>query len=373
MAPMGALPAAVCPPPGGQKVSRGERIGEQIGAPKAVNLRPSVLAVLACIASSGACRAEPLSAEELFRAAPLGEAAMSPDGRYLGTVVADGVDTRSLLVFDLSDMKPTALRCSGGDDISVFQWVGSDKLVFSLTKDKFWSLGIYAAPVPRIQDYYPLNRNDAMSIVGVPQDRPGRVLVWYRSVRGERVQEPRISELDADQKRGDVLVRTIRGPRGGSVDGWWPDRTGELALCRTWSKGRYHLFQYSPSSGDWTEVPLAPGAEPMGMDFDTRYCWVVVFTPGKGYELRRCELRTGGLDAPVLTDPDYDIGTGTLVFSSAARRLAGVKYMQRKPVSFWFLRDFAVAQASIDKLRPDTDNVLVDVDKQARRFLFAET
>jgi hypothetical protein len=100
------------------------------------------------------------------------------------------------------------------------------------------------------------------------------------------------------------------------------------------------------------------------MDYDTRYGWVVAFAPGKGYELRRCNLATGALDESVLTDPDYDIGTGALHFSAPAQKLAGVTYVQRKPVSFWFLREFAVAQASIDKLRPDTDNVLVDYDRQ---------
>jgi acetyl esterase/lipase len=331
------------------------------------------VSVLACLVAAKLVPAEPLSAEELFRAAPLGEARLSPDGKYLGTIVADGVDNRSLLVYDLKDFKPAALRSTNEVDISVFQWVGNDKLVFSFTLDKFWPRGLYAAQVTHLNDYYPLNRYNASVIVGVPEDRPGRVLIWYRSVTGFKVQAARVTELDADQKRGDVLVRTIKGPNGGAVDRWWSDRRGELALCRTWSKGRFHLFRYAPGSGEWTEVPLASDATPMGMDCDMHYGWVVTYAPGKGYELRRCNLATGALDEPVLTDPAYDIGTGTIFFSLAAQKLAGVTYMQRKPVSFWFLREFAVAQASIDKLRPDTDNVLVDCDKQAKKFLFAET
>jgi dipeptidyl aminopeptidase/acylaminoacyl peptidase len=170
-----------------------------------------------------------------------------------------------------------------------------------------------------------------------------------------------------------VLVRTIRAPKGGSIDGWLSDRRGELALCRTWSKGRFHLFQYTAASGEWTEVPLAANARAMAMDYDLHHAWVVIFTAGKGYELRRCNLSTGDLENPVLTDANYDIGTGILYFSPVEQKLAGVIYLQRKPVSFWFLKDFAVAQASIDKLRPDTDNVLVDFDKAVRKFLFTET
>ncbi len=338
-----------------------------------MNTRFIALSVLVCLGAARTAFAEPLSAEELFRAAPLGEASLSPDGRYLGTIVADGIDTRSLLVFDLKDLTPAALRGSDEEDISTFRWIGNDKLVFSFTYDKIWSQGLYAAQVTRIKDYYPLNKYDASVIVGVPEDRPGKVLIWYRSVTGYKTQAARVTELDADKKRGDVLVRTIKGPNGGTVDRWWSDRRGELALCRTWSKGRFHLYRYAPASGEWTEVPLAPDATAMGMDYDTRYGWVVAFAPGKGYELRRCNLATGALDESVLTDPDYDIGTGALHFSAPAQKLAGVTYVQRKPVSFWFLREFAVAQASIDKLRPDTDNVVVDYDRQAKRFLFAET
>jgi dipeptidyl aminopeptidase/acylaminoacyl peptidase len=338
-----------------------------------MNPRLSALGILAFLGAATAGSAEPLSAEELFRAAPLGEASLSPDGKYLGTVVADGIDTRSLMVYDLKDLTPTALRGTDENDISTFRWIANDKLVFSLTFDKIWSQGLYAAQVTHITDFYPLNRYNATVIVGVPEARPGKVLLWYRSVTGNRVQSPRITELDADQKHGNVLVRTIKAPRGGTVDRWWSDRRGELALCRTWSRGRFHLFRYAPASDEWTEVPIAGSAMPMGMDYDSNFVWVAVFAPGKGYELRRCNLTTGVLDEPVLTDPSYDIGTGVLYFSRVAQRLAGVMYVQRQPVSFWFLREFKVAQVSIDKLRPDTDNTLVDYDKAERMFLFAET
>ena len=107
-----------------------------------MNPRLSAFGVLVCLGSATACWAEPLSAEELFRAAPLGEARLSPDGRYLGTVAADGIDTRSLIVYDLKDLTPTALRGTDENDISTFRWISNDKLVFSLTFDKIWPQGL---------------------------------------------------------------------------------------------------------------------------------------------------------------------------------------------------------------------------------------
>ena len=104
--------------------------------------RLSALSALACLCAATTASAEPLSAEELFRAAPLGEASLSPDGKYLGTIVADGIDTRSLIVYDLKDLTPTALRGTDENDSSTFRWITNDKLVFSLTFDKIWPQGL---------------------------------------------------------------------------------------------------------------------------------------------------------------------------------------------------------------------------------------
>ena len=76
------------------------------------------------------------------------------------------------------------------------------------------------------------------------------------------------------------------------------------------------------------------------------------------------------MDEPVLTDPLYDIGVGRLHFSKAEHRLAGVTYVQRKPVAVWFLPSFALAQAAVDGRRPQTNNVLVGSDDAEQKFLF---
>jgi dipeptidyl aminopeptidase/acylaminoacyl peptidase len=343
-----------------------------------------VLSVLACaVAARGAPSplSEPLSAEELFRAGQFGEARISPDGRHVGEVVADQGDSRSLIIYDLKDFKPTGLRGGGSFDISTFRWVGNDKLVFSVTQDKLYAWGLYSARLDRISDYTPIDTYDVTQIIGVPEARPGKVLVWFRNTVGDQINPGDVVEMNADYKphgmdaarRGDAIVRRLKSPGEGRVVFWSSDCQGELALCETWSRGRYHLHRYAPAPGTWTEVPIHADFRPVGMDYDDRFAWVVTATPEMGYALRRCNLGTGELEKPVLTDASYDIGTGILYFSDAARRLAGVTYVQRKPVSAWFLKDYAVAQASINRLRPGTDNVLVDHDKADKKFLFELT
>jgi dipeptidyl aminopeptidase/acylaminoacyl peptidase len=111
----------------------------------------------------------------------------------------------------------------------------------------------------------------------------------------------------------------------------------------------------------------------MAVDPDNRFLWVVIHSMEKGYELRRMNIETVGMGAPVLTDPLFDISTGRLHFSEIDHSLAGVVYMQRKPRSVWFSRAFAGAQATIDEHRPDTDNVLAEADASERKFLYLLT
>ncbi|MFI5336039.1 MAG: alpha/beta hydrolase family protein, partial [Opitutales bacterium] len=340
-----------------------------------------VLNLLACVLVAEAAPSRPLSAEELFRAAPLGEARLSPDGQSLGVVVEDGIDSRSLVIYDLKDFSPLALRGSGEFDIAGFRWISNDKVVFSLAFDKMYTWGLYSAQVAHLGDYSPIDKYNLVTIVGIPESRPGRVLAWLTGTVGYQFKADMVVELDADFKprnkqtmqRGDAIRDRVPMPDEGTPDGWWADQHGEIALCRSWSKGHFHLLRYVPARKTWSEVPVATEVMPMGMDYDDQCAWVVTYAPAGGFALRRCHLDTGVLEAPVLQDPAYDISNGHLCFSSAARRLAGVIYQQSKPRSAWFLKPYAVAQASIDKLHPDTDNVLADHDRADKKFVYMHT
>lgn len=346
-------------------------------------MRHFLIALLA-ISNAGLSRAaspEPLSAEELFRAPPLGEASLSPDGKHLGMVVTDDSDVRSLLIYDLRDYKPSALRGSGEFDISGFTWEGSDRILFSITFDKMYAAGLYATKIERLDDYAPLDRGDAVQIVGIPRQRPGRVFVRYLGTIGDRLGPGSVVEMDADYKapanremqRGDAILRTIAGPTEGTPVAYACDQRGELALCTAWYKGAHHTYFTKKPGAPWSEIPQKLMTTGVAVDFDARYAWVVTYAQGQGYALRRCLMETGELEAPVLTDPFYDIGTGRLIFSQAEQKLAGVIYQQRRVASYWFLKPYAVAQASIDKLAPKTNNVLVSTDEAERKFVFSLT
>jgi len=332
-------------------------------------------------AAQAASPSGPLTAEELFRATPLGEARLSPDGKRLGTIVTDKDDLKSLLILDLKDFKPSGLRAYRDFDISTFRWLGDDRVVFSVSKEKLYSWGLYSARLDKLDRFTPIDSYDATQIVGLPLARPGSVLVWIVQNAVDNGRPGELLELDAKRNpvglatpsRGDATIRSYRPPTGAPVVGWVSDRQGDLALCETWSNGNFHFYRYRRASDSWSEVRMAPGSRPMGFDYDNRLLWIVMASPERGYELRRDNLDTGELGAPVLADPQYDIGAGFLHFSERERGMAGVTYVQRKPVTVWFSRDLAAAQAAVDQRRPGTDNILVDQDRADRKFLFQLT
>src|SRR5580658_6481145 len=85
--------------------------------------------------------AGPIPAEDLFHAPPVNEALVSPDGQRLGAIVADENDWTSLLVYDLKNSVPTAIRANDGYEIYNFEWMGSDRLLFSVSRDRIYSHG----------------------------------------------------------------------------------------------------------------------------------------------------------------------------------------------------------------------------------------
>jgi dipeptidyl aminopeptidase/acylaminoacyl peptidase len=322
----------------------------------------------------------PIPAEELFRAAPLGEAALSPDGRHLGTIITDEKDMKNLLIFDSKTFKPTGLRGGGSFEISTFAWLGNNRVVFNVLRDKLYSWGLYTAGIGNLERYTPINQFDGTEIIGVPRSRPDHVIVWIRQSARDDGRPGALVELNAasnlntfDARNSYAVVRTYGAPRLGAVMVYRSDQQGDLSLCVTWLKGQTHLFHYLPANDRWREIWLAPGTRWMAVDPDNHFLWVVTHSGEDGFRLRRLNIETGVLGEPVLTDPLYDISAGHLYFSEVDHRLAGVVYMRRRPVSVWFSRTFATAQAAVNQHRPDTDNVLAGWDDAERKFLFILT
>jgi dipeptidyl aminopeptidase/acylaminoacyl peptidase len=346
-----------------------------------------VSAVLAWTAITPSALAAPaaqlLTAEDISRPAVFTQADFSPDGTRIASIFTDEHDTQSLVVLGLKDQKKSVLQGGEDYDVAGFRWVGNDRIIFNVLREKLYSWGLYVAELNHMADYYTLNHYDVTSIIGLPQNRPGHVLVWSVQASGNKHLPGNLVEIDIARAKDEIrnpidryrgFLRKYSPPKDGIVVGWLANREGDLALCLTYAEGRTKLHRYQRSSDSWREVPLDLEAlHLMGLDFDERYFWVVSHSKEKGYELRRCNLETGELGEPVYSDPTYDLSEGRLYFSERTCQLVGVRYDQRGPITCWFTPEFHQIQALVDASYPDTANILVDYDRTERNFLYRAT
>jgi dipeptidyl aminopeptidase/acylaminoacyl peptidase len=352
-----------------------------------MRILPAALIFLGATAAAFAAPQNPglLSAEELFRASPIRNASLSPDGRHLGMIVAQDDGTRGIVIYDLKTHATTGLR--GGElfDLWSFSWIGDDRLVFSIARDRMYPSGLYSARIDDIADYTAIDTFDDPQVLDVPQARPGRVLVWYTGTSGPvtaMFMPGTLAEMDAvhirpgmiQQGRGDAVVRRYPPPGDGAVESWHTDAKGEPALCVVWANGGRHTYRYHLPTDSWSEVPIDNATTRLiGMDADDAHAWAVRYTNGRGFELARCSLADGSLEAPVLTEPDYALWDGRPIWSRMDHHLMGLVYLRRHATTFWLDKSGAEAQAMIDKLRTGTENVMIDSDLSGRKILFART
>jgi dipeptidyl aminopeptidase/acylaminoacyl peptidase len=347
----------------------------------ATALIPATTLALAALIHRAAGQTPPaLAAEELFRSAQLEGASLSPDGKHLGAIVTDDKDVKNLMIYDLQGQKPLGLRGHWEYEIASFAWLNDRRVVFSVLKDKIYTYGLYAADLEHLGRVGSIDTLDATQVIGIPRDRPGSVIVWVRAAARDEGRPGGLFELDASREGdnaqapwgGDwkALVRRFVPPKLGTVTEWKADHRGDLGLCFTWLDGKFHLFRREAATNGWREIPMRAEVRVMDFDTDPNFIWVVAHSEATGFALRRLDIASGRAEKAVLTDSTYDISRGRLHFSDRHHGLAGVTYLQRKPVSVWFDQEYAAAQATVDQQEPETDGVLVSQDRSERKLLY---
>jgi dipeptidyl aminopeptidase/acylaminoacyl peptidase len=324
-------------------------------------------------------RAAPIPAEELFRSALLERPALSPNGERMAAVASDEKGTHHLVVLELKTNKRTGLRGDEEFDIHSFHWADDEHLLFNITREKLYAYGLYVAHCDHLEQGIPLNFSDVTQIIGVPQTRRDRALVWiYQSAENEGAAgdlvEFNTSFSDRDHldepQRNHAIIRRYTPPVG-VVVAWRAGFNGELAACYTYADAHLRMHRLLPDQKTWQELPLDLSAvTPLGLDPDGQSLWIVTHDADKGYQLRRYNMETREMAAPILSDARYDLGEARLFFSERTKHLVGISYGQRRRQQHWFEAPFDAAQSELDRIYPATDNELVSYDHQERRFLF---
>ena len=343
----------------------------------------ALLVAIAAWAAPSAGAAEPVPVADFFRSPMITSPVMSPNGKHVAAAIAGGPQgRRRLVVLNVADWSQSKLLAAFADaDVQTVHWVNDDRLVFTLTDTQSAFVGqvgqgLYAvdrdgkAPPRRLIKRLWSNISEASSrreldgshrFVSVLRDGSNDVVVSQYVLDG-RNRVDSVSLFRLDTVTAGTKLLTPNAPARAMV--WAVDTRGEprFALSRDATKTR--LYIKPAAAGPWTllreldRFDAAQAYEPLGIDRnDALYLVATDLAKADTASLLRVDLREADAPPhPLVTLDGHDF-RGNLVWSADGEVL-GVRHLAEEVGTHWFDPALKKIQADIDRLLPDTNNLI---------------
>lgn len=330
-----------------------------------------------------ALAAEPMPLADFFRNPVVTRLVMSPNGQHVAAAMAGGPQGRRRLVaLNLEDWSKSKLLAAFADaDIQSIEWVNDERLVFTLTD---------------AQSAYAGQRGQGLYAVDRDGKTPPRLLIqrhWSRvTAPASRRELDGLHELFSVLRDGssDVVVAQYMPDGRGRIDSvqllrvdtltagtrlltpgaparvreWALDANGlpRVAVSRAAGKTRVH-WKSAPEA-PWTllrefDTPRGLTAfVPLGVDRqDVLYAVAPESADADTTSLLRLDMRaSGAAPRPLLQLEGHDF-TGYLK-RGLDGELLGVRYLAQERGTHWFDAGLKKIQAQVDRLLPDTNNLI---------------
>ena len=322
-------------------------------------------------------QAAPIPASAFFANSSFGDAELSPDAKWLAVSFAVGNAGRTKLgVVDLVSNKLKVVAEYPNRDVSYFNWVNNERLVFS-TGDAQIGQGDQAYGPGLIA----INRDgtNAKTLVTASGELVTAQTIGRRPLRWNHFLVPQFGQqnsryvyvTNANRTQGDAAyvnlfrLDTIEGTtevvkRPGETSRWMLDAKGEPRLATTTEKNVATIWYLDPHTSIWRKLS----------SFDPYLGDKSTFTPlafapdgtlyvlsnagGDKQALYTYDLATNKVsDAPLVALEDFDF-RGSLVTNRD--KLLGIRYTSDARATIWFDASMKRVQAAVDALLPDTIN-----------------
>ncbi|MGA2691665.1 MAG: alpha/beta fold hydrolase [Opitutaceae bacterium] len=222
-----------------------------------------------------------IPAGDFFRPALAQEPRLNRAGTEIAAVVTAGEDRHLLLVYDVATRKYGMVGGNMDYDINEVRWLSNTRLVYEVSAQKLYGIGLYAAEVGDLENTYPLLQYQGARIISVPRKDPMSPLVWVswdglRPGGGEMgaalvnssqlSKEKGVNLLVANPVALMALIQPIQEnndrhiidryprPSSGRTVGYLSDKDGNLEYAMTTSGAHVTLLRLA---GDgWVECPV---------------------------------------------------------------------------------------------------------------------
>ncbi|MDB5950496.1 MAG: Dipeptidyl aminopeptidase/acylaminoacyl peptidase [Massilia sp.] len=323
---------------------------------------------------------KPIPIEDFFQHPSVLNAKLSPSGNKIALTSARG-DTRvGLIVIDLTGGSPKAVRAAtfSDSDITRFDWVSDDRLVFSVLdlqdgsgEDMYAASGLFGVNADGS------SLRTLVSREGRADSVDGRMLKWNHALlavpqqqEGVRPDEVVIGEMYFDHKTVVSItpkwlnVRTGRarameseGPNG--TVGWMFDSKGEPRVAYTRVGGKSATYWRGPGDKKWRQLTQDDVLEAKfsAEAVDDAGNLYVTHNDKSGFSvLSLFDFKTGEPNTtPLLETPGFDF-TGSVVTERAGTRALGVLVTTDAEQTIWFDEGMKRTQAMVDAQLPGRVN-----------------
>ncbi|MEB0030612.1 prolyl oligopeptidase family serine peptidase [Undibacterium sp. RTI2.1] len=356
-------------------------ISNFIGRSKLIFTIAIIGVILFSTASNSRASAEQTSVDIFFENPKLDKAALSPDGKYLGVLVATKSGRMQLAVVDLATKSSKIISGFSNADIDEFHWVNDDRLVFS-TKDKNVGIGDNRF----FPGLYAINRDGSGARTLV--DR-----VWGEEFTTGTIIKSRILRADnyfysVDFSKGSNSVFVVhpvwdavydlkalslirldtttgaveRITRPGDSKEWLIDQFGTPRINITTNEGVSTIYYLDPKTEKWRQLSqFNTFKEGSFTPFFFGPDGSLYVTARNGHDtsaLYRFDLEKNAIDPnPLVSITGYDFD-GSMIFDFSKKKLLGVRYENDASSTIWFDEEMKKIQTSIDTLLPNTINDL---------------
>jgi dipeptidyl aminopeptidase/acylaminoacyl peptidase len=358
-------------------------------------MRCSFLLALLGLVATALAAAEIVPVEKFTQDTRFSRARLSPDGRYIACLQTMEGD-QWLLILDLETKKTARItpgNTRGGlrKEVASFRWVSDRRISFVTTVwdgQSFTGVSAvdcdgtnwiaFAGPDVDPTDPRPLLATKIIHSFG---DADQNVLMLDQGFyEGSDLIYP-------DVVRVSTLKRTVRTvvKNPGNVVSWVPDHTGAVRLGITRDGLKYGVIYRDDDKSAWRTMPLGDRAtgriSPLGFDHDGRRLIVVANNEHKRRAVYYYDLEEGRLGEVIASHAEFDIipdrgapgidgvGLAGPVLSELTESVVGIRFLTEGPRLQWFDPGFARLQAGLDRLLPDTVNLIISRSRDEKRFL----
>jgi dipeptidyl aminopeptidase/acylaminoacyl peptidase len=315
---------------------------------------------------------------DFFRPPQLREPRLSPSGTRIAAIVTVGEDNHLLLVYDVKTQKYNVLGKRGDTDVNDVHWLNDSRLVYEVSTQKLYGIGLFAADANDLTGTYPIQEYLGTSLIAVRHSDRLSPLVWnrfnalqspWKDEGGAIVNSAKVSKesgIDLTTATPDVFwshVQSIRDnndlhiedrfpvPADAETVGYIPDKDGNLEFAETSLNGKISLSRLT--DGKWVTCPVnmddwslfGPGNEP------GQVAARLPHRPGKPSPLVILDAVTGKAMDTLVDDPGYDF-VGGIYRDPVSGVIIGATMQREGPHVVWFTDTFQKLQDLLNRSFP---------------------